>query len=186
MRLCLLYFCGVHGQERKLMTPDKRREYYRKWVEKNKESIREKRRIYDLSYKRPPRKYKTRAEMSPERAERKRAYMRRYYAAHHDQEKARAKKHWHTVGKFQKEENAATRRKHRYGLTPEAYKELFDSQGGICAICNARHAQDIDHCRETGNVRGLLCRACNLGLGMFGETIDGLERAIAYLKRTSG
>jgi hypothetical protein len=166
------------------MTPEKRREYQANWREKNRDKIREKSRDYERSHKRAPRKYTPRAEMSPERAERKREYMRWYYAAHSDRESARAKEHWRTIGKFQKEENTAARRKRRYGLTPEKYKELFDSQVGMCAICNARQAQDIDHCRTTGKVRGLLCRACNLGLGMFGETIEGLELAIAYLKRS--
>jgi hypothetical protein len=76
-----------------------------------------------------------------------------------------------------------TRLKHRYQLTFEQYQKLFEQQGGKCALCRERVAADVDHCHETGKVRGLLCRACNIGLGMFGDTIDGLFRAIEYLRK---
>jgi Recombination endonuclease VII len=77
-----------------------------------------------------------------------------------------------------------TKLKHRYGLTFEAHQEMFEAQGGKCALCGERTAADVDHDHNTGKVRGLLCRACNLGLGMFKDSVDGLERAIAYLKNT--
>ena len=41
----------------------------------------------------------------------------------------------------------------------------------------------LDHDHVTGKFRGWLCNRCNRGLGHFGDTIAGLERAIAYLKR---
>ena len=41
----------------------------------------------------------------------------------------------------------------------------------------------LDHDHATGLFRGWLCNACNLGLGKLGDTIEALERAIAYLKR---
>jgi hypothetical protein len=35
-------------------------------------------------------------------------------------------------------------------------------QGGACAMCSARRGSlVVDHCHETGLVRGLLCRSCN-------------------------
>jgi hypothetical protein len=41
---------------------------------------------------------------------------------------------------------------------------------------------NIDHCHETNEVRGILCSGCNTGLGHLGDNIDGLLRAVAYLK----
>ncbi len=35
-------------------------------------------------------------------------------------------------------------------------------QAGACAMCSARRGSlVVDHCHETGFVRGLLCRSCN-------------------------
>ena len=40
-----------------------------------------------------------------------------------------------------------------------------------------------DHDHVTGEFRGWICYGCNTGLGKLGDTIEGLEKAIAYLKR---
>jgi hypothetical protein len=40
----------------------------------------------------------------------------------------------------------------------------------------------IDHCHETGKVRGLLCDACNTGIGRFSDQVDLLQKAIDYLE----
>ncbi|MGW0930676.1 endonuclease VII domain-containing protein [Streptomyces sp. NPDC002644] len=50
-----------------------------------------------------------------------------------------------------------------YGLGPGEYDQLFESQGGRCAICGGTRRQrlSVDHCHKTGTVRGLLCRMCN-------------------------
>lgn len=43
----------------------------------------------------------------------------------------------------------------------------------------------IDHCHATGNVRGLLCMACNSMLGYAKDNIQTLSSAIQYLKTTA-
>lgn len=40
----------------------------------------------------------------------------------------------------------------------------------------------IDHCHETEKFRGWLCHKCNRSLGGFDDSVDILNRAIAYLK----
>lgn len=82
--------------------------------------------------------------------------------------------------------------KHHYGLTPEDYALLLKQQNGRCAFCREapdpdnKHKQDralhIDHDHETGEVRWLLCNACNLGLGKFKENIETLKRVIDCLE----
>lgn len=39
----------------------------------------------------------------------------------------------------------------------------------------------VDHCHETGQVRGLLCNLCNQALGLFKDSPELLARATAYL-----
>jgi hypothetical protein len=41
----------------------------------------------------------------------------------------------------------------------------------------------LDHDHITGKFRGWLCWHCNTGLGLFGDSVEGLEKALAYLKR---
>jgi hypothetical protein len=77
--------------------------------------------------------------------------------------------------------------KRKYGMTVEEYDEMFRSQGGVCAICGAEPTPGIslhvDHCHETGAIRGLCCFRCNNALGDFGHGIDRLRGAITYLDR---
>lgn len=74
----------------------------------------------------------------------------------------------------------------RYGLTPEDYQRLLDSQGGACAICgreqSANVALAVDHDHDTGVIRGLLCHRCNSGIGSLGDSVALLKLAIWYLE----
>jgi hypothetical protein len=40
----------------------------------------------------------------------------------------------------------------------------------------------VDHCHNTGKIRGILCTKCNTGLGSFKDNIELLMNAIKYLK----
>lgn len=75
--------------------------------------------------------------------------------------------------------------KQRYSITPEQYYELYEKQQGKCLICGKNMEADkylvVDHNKETGEVRGLLCNNCNTGIGMFRENVMALGRAIKYL-----
>ena len=80
-----------------------------------------------------------------------------------------------------------TRLKAIYGITADEYWEIYEAQGGRCYICRrgtgARKRLSVDHCHETGVIRGLLDTPCNRNvLGYLRDEIEALERAIAYLK----
>lgn len=73
-----------------------------------------------------------------------------------------------------------------FGITVEDYERMAEEQGGTCAICDGppggRHGRlHVDHCHETGRVRGLLCDACNRGMGYLGDSAAHLTRAAQYL-----
>lgn len=72
----------------------------------------------------------------------------------------------------------------KYGLTKKKYQEIESNQKYKCFICQTMFPPSklqIDHCHETGIARGLLCRNCNLGLGLFKDNKKILGRAIFYL-----
>ena len=84
--------------------------------------------------------------------------------------------------RLQQQHCARMKRLARYGLTPEAYRELHNQQGGVCAICQQAKPLHIDHSHDTGNVRGLLCSHCNTALGFMADSTARLHRAIDYLQ----
>lgn len=77
--------------------------------------------------------------------------------------------------------------KSNYGITPELYDKMLEEHEHRCAICGSREGGkfktlNIDHCHNTGKIRGLLCHLCNRGLGLFKDDPVLLEKAIAYLR----
>lgn len=76
----------------------------------------------------------------------------------------------------------------KYGVTTEDYERMLADQDGRCAICGATEPGGkgqfhVDHCHKGGQVRGLLCHHCNLGLGHFKDDTERIKAAIAYLER---
>lgn len=62
---------------------------------------------------------------------------------------------------------------------------LITQQDNKCGICNKNLPKryHIDHCHETGFIRGILCGRCNWALGLFQDNQEVLESAIGYLKQ---
>jgi len=74
------------------------------------------------------------------------------------------------------------RRKSKYQITKDEYAQMLESQHGSCKICKTEMKTIcIDHCHETGKVRGLLCRKCNTGIGMLQDNLDIVQNAAEYL-----
>lgn len=121
---------------------------------------------------------KRRAE-SEEYRERCRVYSRAYAIAHREERRAyRRKRHL----------------REEYNLTIQEFADMLLAQEGKCAMCGilmdppTRTTKDsimvtVDHCHETGRVRGLLCHQCNFGLGIFKDSLARLRFAVAYLER---
>jgi hypothetical protein len=76
----------------------------------------------------------------------------------------------------------------RYGISPEEYEELLEEQLNSCACCGSSNPKRkagfvVDHDHNTGRIRGLLCHNCNIGIGLLGDSLDGLELAFNYLRK---
>ena len=70
-----------------------------------------------------------------------------------------------------------------YNISEEEIVSLKIKQDNKCAICKSDLITEflVDHCHDTLKVRGLLCRSCNLALGMFKDDVNILNNAIQYL-----
>lgn len=69
--------------------------------------------------------------------------------------------------------------------TRKLREEILATQNGYCAICLRKITGkgNLDHCHTTGKVRGVLCTACNTGLGFFWDSPETLVAAIEYIVR---
>lgn len=114
------------------------------------------------------------AKMTPEQKERARETKRRWYQQNKERARARQRELYHKHRDHKYENQGRSRGyRHRYGITVEDYNRMFAEQGGRCGICgsdksgrNGYHFA-VDHCHNTGQVRGLLCIRCNASLGWF-------------------
>lgn len=74
-----------------------------------------------------------------------------------------------------------------YGITPEDWEKLFESQNGECASCgdvppeDAKRRFHVDHDHSTGTVRGILCHSCNVALGHLKEDQERIAKLGLYL-----
>jgi hypothetical protein len=78
--------------------------------------------------------------------------------------------------------------KKRFNITLEQYNEIFDEQHGFCAICGKHqskfnYALCVEHNHETKEIRGLVCKRCNIIIANCDEDINILLNAIKYLTK---
>ena len=78
-----------------------------------------------------------------------------------------------------------------YGITENAYEDLKKAQAHQCALCGGsgfvmgKHGHEklcVDHCHDTGKVRGLLCHNCNRALGLLKDDPGLLRKAADYVE----
>jgi hypothetical protein len=76
----------------------------------------------------------------------------------------------------------------KFGISLEDYEAMLAAQNFRCAICETdvpkgRGRWHVDHCHDTGRVRGLLCYGCNVGIGHLKDSPDVISRALTYLTK---
>lgn len=80
----------------------------------------------------------------------------------------------------------------QYNLTQADFDKLVLDQGFKCAICEIIPIASetlpsglyVDYDHRTNKVRGLLCRRCNIAIGMIKEDIFALRNAALYLEKS--
>ena len=58
-------------------------------------------------------------------------------------------------------------------------------EGTLCGICNKPSVEGnniiFDHCHKTDTFRGYCCNSCNRSIGVLGDDVDGLIKALNYV-----
>lgn len=80
-----------------------------------------------------------------------------------------------------------------YGISVDDFNQISESQNHQCAICKKTAKEKIkvgkkkylcvDHCHDSGKVRGLLCDQCNRAIGLLKEDLQLFTNAIEYLSK---
>jgi hypothetical protein len=108
-----------------------------------------------------------------------------------NREKAIAyQREWHQSRKDDPEFRRLRREAHvryKYGIDQAEVERLIESQGGRCAICGGERngpgkRLHIDHCHDTGKVRGMLCAKCNTAVGLLDNDPARAEQLARYLR----
>lgn len=83
-------------------------------------------------------------------------------------------------------------REYNYGITSDTFRALRRDQEGKCGICGVEPDPEaawpyntlvVDHCHETGAIRGLLCHDCNMFIGQVRNDPARCRAAAAWLER---
>jgi len=131
--------------------------------------------------------------MNDDQKRRENAARMRAYRAKYPEASRAYSRHWHETNRERVKRNqrawrarnwkkVAGYRAKKYGISQEEYTHLADAP---CDICGKRNIEPshIDHDHTSGKIRGALCEKCNLGVGLFGDDPERLERAAKYLRR---
>jgi len=184
------------------MTKEEKREYNREYRKKNKKRIQE----YNSEYRKRnkesldeySRNYYSnidtdkRKGYSKEYRDKNKSslnqYSKEYYANNKEYWSADSRKvkkrDYYEANKDKFKENGY---KYRYGLSTEDVESMKTDQDNKCLICacdfddlDSKHIH-IDHNHETGAIRGVLCKRCNLTLGILEEDTQLMENMINYV-----
>jgi|APSaa5957512535_1039671.scaffolds.fasta_scaffold03125_18 hypothetical protein len=82
---------------------------------------------------------------------------------------------------------------HKFNITLKDYDKMLSNQNNKCGICQTsfnsidkrtgnQRAFAVDHDHKSNEIRGLLCSKCNIGLGLLGDTLEDLHKAVKYLE----
>lgn len=107
---------------------------------------------------------------------------------------ARGEKAWtrpvsYKCRECQSKKDKSKRLREDHGITQWDYDQMAKRQDGRCMICHCEangKPLNVDHCHNSGRIRGLLCSPCNMALGLFKDNPLRLLSAVVYLARGQG
>ena len=156
-----------HGTGLKPNCKECRRKYHREWT-KNRKAV-------DPDYRKD--EVNNWRKVNPKAC---RAAKQRYYAKNRTKILAGTKeKRLGNLEEFRKRERESSRKRQNYPapLWPEPE---------CCELCGKKPRNRrlcLDHDHATNKFRGWLCTRCNLRLGFYGDSIEGVEFVLAYVRR---
>ena len=96
---------------------------------------------------------------------------------------------WYAVNKERAAvANTRARRLRKYKMTAADYEQMLVDQHNRCAICGEPFDENrkpvVEHCHDTGLVRGLTHSMCNSGIGKLGDSAHRVMQALRYLLKS--
>jgi len=107
-----------------------------------------------------------------------------WYSQDLDGRKTKAKEHYQKIKHKVAQYRSDLRLNRKYSLTREDWNTILTKQNNKCPICDCEFGKIkpcVDHNHQTGKIRGLLCRECNLSLQVI-EDIEFVKKAELYLE----
>lgn len=146
-----------------------------------------------MPHKDPVKRKECKQKSAEKNIEKKRAKNRDYRAAlRADPVKAEELRKYNRKWRDDNPEKARSYRKRGRDVAPMVWGELtlellYEQQDGRCEGCSdpllPGPQTHVDHDHTTGQVRGLLCKQCNMGLGLLKDSPTVLRQLAAYLER---
>jgi len=163
----------------------KRLEIQKKYREKNQDKLNEKNREYRKNNKEIVKE--SNRKWAENNRDKVNAKQKRYTQKHSEVIKKKQYE-WYRNNKEKVKEFSLLR---KYNLSLEQYRKMLDTQEHKCLLCKIS-AKDtaskylvVDHCHNTGKIRGLLCNPCNTAIGLLKENIETIKNVIQYLTESS-
>lgn len=152
-----------------------------------------------MPHKDPEKERERQCRFRKEHPEKSREYTKRWRAKNPERAKAITKQ-WREENKDRflaiqrkyRDNGGREREKERqmrrfYGIGFAEYEAMLAAQDGVCGICRGTEPTgamfNVDHDHTTGAVRGLLCRKCNVAIGLLGDDPGRVTAAVNYLMR---
>lgn len=164
------------------MTKEEKAIYHKNYREKNKDTLKQKKKDYHIANKDKIHEHKKKYYKI--NAEKIKLKQKNYYKNN----KNKVKNYIKTYNKAHSDAYRERILKSRFGITLDDYVKMFNEQKGKCHICKIHQSKltkilHVDHNHATNKIRGLLCAHCNLAIGMFKDDKKLLSNAIKYLNK---